>query len=155
LEWVLQVGIVPLAAESPSQGDGRLSCIRRTTRGTNYALSAAARIASSRSTSRRRSLAVAGRLSGSALAADGPAERVAKGVSGVLRPHQCCRGNFGIGPTAFFRQRDGFSWKLFSNRPFLCRAAVCRILRRHLVWTGSRCSFPGKINGAVIVNERK
>ena len=32
MEWVLQVGIVPLAAESPSQGDGRLSCIRRNTR---------------------------------------------------------------------------------------------------------------------------
>jgi hypothetical protein len=27
-------------------------------------------------------------VSGSALAADGPAERVAKGVSGVLRPYQ-------------------------------------------------------------------
>src|ERR1700691_5192278 len=29
----LQAGIIPLAAESASQGDGRLSCIRRITRG--------------------------------------------------------------------------------------------------------------------------
>ncbi len=36
-------------------------------------------------------------VSGLALAADGPAERVAKGVSGVLRTRQCRRGNFGVG----------------------------------------------------------
>ena len=36
-------------------------------------------------------------VSGLALAADGPAESVAKGASGVLRPCQCRSGNFGIG----------------------------------------------------------
>jgi hypothetical protein len=36
-------------------------------------------------------------VSGSSLAADGPAERVAKDASGVLRPRQCRRGNFGEG----------------------------------------------------------
>src|ERR1700691_5649188 len=36
-------------------------------------------------------------VSGSALAADGPAERVAKGASGVFRPRQCRRSEFGIG----------------------------------------------------------
>ena len=36
-------------------------------------------------------------VSGSALAADGPAERVAKGVSGILRPCQCRRRDLGVG----------------------------------------------------------
>src|ERR1700679_1815501 len=43
-------------------------------------------------------------VSGSSLAADGPAERVAKGASGVLRPRQCRRGNFGV------RRRQQFSY---------------------------------------------
>src|SRR5580692_8459207 len=36
-------------------------------------------------------------VSGSSLAPDRPAERVAKGASGVLRPRQCRRSNFGVG----------------------------------------------------------
>jgi hypothetical protein len=36
-------------------------------------------------------------VSGSALAADGAAERVAKGISGVLRPRQCRRRDLGVG----------------------------------------------------------
>ena len=35
-------------------------------------------------------------VSASALAADGPAEGVAKGASGILRPRQCRSGNFGV-----------------------------------------------------------
>ena len=35
-------------------------------------------------------------VSGSALAADGPAERITKGVSGVLRPNECCRSKLGV-----------------------------------------------------------
>src|ERR1700677_1720651 len=36
-------------------------------------------------------------VSGSALAADGAAERVARGFSGVLRPRQCRRRDLGVG----------------------------------------------------------
>src|ERR1700691_1523135 len=36
-------------------------------------------------------------VSGSSLAADGPAERVTQGASGVLRAHQCRRSKLGVG----------------------------------------------------------
>jgi len=36
-------------------------------------------------------------ISGSALAADGAAGCLARGLSGILRPCQCRRGNFGVG----------------------------------------------------------